>query len=100
MDAAIVDVVLLLFVGGCIAVVVWSAKKQGWAKVLRYLLFTILIRIAMRTLLPDSKEDDSYLVPLLGAGVITLLWPHIAKQRMQEKMEETEPETDERPDSK
>ena len=98
MDTVIVDVVLLLvFVGGCIAVVVWSAKKQGWAKVLRYLLFTVLIRIAMQTLLPDSKEGDSYLLPLLGAAAITFLWPHIVKQRMHEQMENVEPDLDDRP---
>jgi hypothetical protein len=95
MTLAIGIAVVLLFFGGCIAVLIWSAKKQGWATVLRFVLFAILGRVLVGMLMSHPSEGETVFVPLLCAGAIVLLWPHIVKHRMQE----VDPDAHDRPES-
>ena len=91
MDDAIFIAILLLFLGGCVAAVVFSVKKQGWLFTVRFGLLSLLVVV----LLFDSAQTRmKFAIPLLGAVVVAWLWPQIAKQRNREQIEEKDSPTD------
>jgi hypothetical protein len=87
MDLVIVFLLLFVFLGLCIAAVVFAIKRDGWKPTLRYLFFAILIRVLMHFSTQHIGEGGQIIIPLLGAGLIAWLWPHIVKQRMRENDE-------------
>lgn len=91
MGLTILIFVLLLILGGGIAILMWAAKKYGWAATLRYVVFAILIRVALQYAASNVGQTSTILVPLIGALVITLAWPHIVRQRKYEEEQDIEP---------
>ena len=87
MEFAIVVVFLLLFLGGCVAAVIFAWKRRGGGFVVRYLLIAFLVRVLMRGLTSASGQAQTILVPLLAAAAIMWMWPHIVTQRMREREE-------------
>lgn len=72
---------LLFFVGSALAVVFLMARRVGWSNVWQYLLFSIGGRVITHFALSDRHEVERNLIPLIAAGIIMALLPHIMHQR-------------------
>lgn len=89
MDTAILIVVLLLFLGACIAAVVFTVKRRGWLAAVRGGTMGLFVTV----LLFDSEQTRmKFALPLLGAVAVAWLWPYIVAQRKRERAQEIEPD--------
>lgn len=95
-STAIVLGIALLILGGCLALVVFTAKRQGWKPVLVYVVSVIAIRLVIQFAAHNSGQFAQDIVPLLGAGVILWAWPRIAANRALDKASAEEDREDER----
>lgn len=92
MDIAIWIAIPLLFLGGCIAAVVFAARRYGWQPVLLYVLSAILIRVLIQVFMSDAGQAQSIAIPILGAAMVVWVWPHIVRHRMLDRTQEVEPD--------
>jgi hypothetical protein len=84
MVEAIIIAVALVFIGACIAGVVFAVRRYGWKPVYTYALSAIVIRILISFSGNHLTEGEKILVPAVGAFLILRLWPHVIKQKMRE----------------
>ena len=72
---------LLLLVGVCAAIFLFAARRWGWKPALLYLLFAVSGRIVTHFALSEHNQTQQTLIPLLGAGVLMWLLPHVIRHR-------------------
>lgn len=90
MNLAVAIAILLAFLGLCLAGALFLAGRYGWKRVLQYLFFAIAGRIVAHFALSKDNAGEQDLLPLIWAGLIVWLLPHITRQRDVERDREIE----------
>jgi hypothetical protein len=86
----VVLLVLVAFLGACVAGIVFAVRRFGWKAVRLYLFLFILFRIFDHFVISEDNQAVQTVVPLVVAWVmVRFLLPHIMKQKALEEQEIT-----------
>jgi len=80
--------ILVVFLGGCVAGIVFATRRFGWKAVRLYLFLVILFRILGHFAISEDNQAVQTIVPPVTAWVVVrFLLPHILKQKALEEQE-------------